>query len=169
MARGASAYLIKPVNQRSLLEEIDTVLARQGRVLIVEDDLDTAKLLTRALRRVGFTTEAASDGYEALAAARRVRPNVIIMDLRLPGMDGYEALSHLKRNITTGTIPIIAISAHVTNPVAERERLIVLGATDFLPKPIDIEELIEAVDRATKLGRLASLPTTHNSQATRKA
>jgi len=167
MARGASAYLIKPVNQRLLLEEIDTVLARQGRVLIVEDDLDTAKLLTRALRRVGFTTEAASDGYEALAAARRVRPNVIIMDLRLPGMDGYEALSHLKRSITTGTIPIIAISAHAANPMAERERLIVLGATDFLPKPINIEELIATVDRATKLGRIASLPTTHNSQATR--
>jgi CheY-like chemotaxis protein/anti-sigma regulatory factor (Ser/Thr protein kinase) len=156
MARGASAYLIKPVNEQLLLEQVDTVLTREGRVLIVEDDPDTTDVLVRALRRVGFATEAASDGYEALAVARRVRPDVIIMDLRLPGMDGYEALSHLKRNITTGTIPIIAISAHVTNPVAERERLIMLGATEFLLKPIAVEELITTVDRAMELGRVHS-------------
>jgi CheY-like chemotaxis protein len=157
MGRGASAYLVKPVNEQLLLEQVNTVLTREGRVLIVEDDQDTADLLTHALRRVGFTTEAASDGYEALAAARRLHPDVIIMDLRLPGMDGYEALSHLKRNIATGTIPIIAVSAHVTNPVAERERLIMLGATEFLPKPIAIEDLIYTVDRATEPGRGRSI------------
>ena len=125
-------------------------------VLIVEDDQDTVDMLTSALRRVGFTTEAARDGYEALASARRVRPDVIIMDLRLPGMDGYEALSHLKRNIATGTIPIIAVSAHVTNPVTERERLVMLGATDFLLKPLNIEEMIKTIDRALATSR--SLP-----------
>jgi len=160
MARGASAYLIKPVNEQLLLEQVDTVLTREGRVLIVEDDPDTADVLIRALRRVGFATKAASDGYEALAAARRVRPDVIIMDLRLPGMDGYEALSHLKRNITTGTIPIIAISAHVTNPVVERDRLIMLGATEFLLKPIAVEELITTVDRAMAASRVNSLADT---------
>jgi len=157
MARGASAYLIKPVNETLLLEQVNTVLTREGRVLIVEDDPDTTDILIRALRSVGFATEAASDGYEALAAARRVRPDVIIMDLRLPGMDGYEALSHLKRNITTGTIPIIAISAHVTNPEAERERLLMLGATEFLLKPVAIEELIRTVDRAIELSRANNL------------
>jgi signal transduction histidine kinase/DNA-binding response OmpR family regulator len=154
MARGASAYLVKPVNEQLLLEKVETVLSRDGRVLIVEDDQDTADVISRALRRVGFTTETASNGYEALAAARRARPGVIIMDLRLPGMDGYEALSHLKRNMTTGTIPIIAVSAHVANPVAERERLIMLGATEFLPKPITIEELICSVDRAIESGHI---------------
>ncbi|GAB4529358.1 MAG: hypothetical protein Kow0063_06380 [Anaerolineae bacterium] len=167
MARGASAYLIKPVNEQLLLEQIDTVLTREGRVLIVEDDPDTINLITCALRRVGFTTESARDGYEALAAARRVRPDVIIMDLRLPGMDGYEALSHLKRNITTGTIPIVAISAHVTNPVAERERLIMLGATEFLLKPIAIHELIATVDRAIETGRARPMPDSLSGQAAR--
>jgi PAS domain S-box-containing protein len=167
MARGASAYLVKPVNERLLLEQVDTVLTREGRVLIVEDDPDTIDMVTRVLRRVGFTTESARDGYEALAAARRVHPDVIIMDLRLPGMDGYEALSHLKRNITTGTIPIIAISAHVTNPVAEREHLIMLGATDFLLKPIAIEDLILTVDRAIEMGRVRKPPATPATQATR--
>jgi CheY-like chemotaxis protein/anti-sigma regulatory factor (Ser/Thr protein kinase) len=159
MARGASAYLVKPVNEQLLLEQVNTALTREGRVLIVEDDDDTADVLTRALRRVGFTTEAASDGYEALAAARRLHPDVIIMDLRLPGMDGYEALSHLKRNVATGTIPIIAVSAHVSNPVAERERLITLGATEFLPKPITIGDLIHTVDRATESGHVPSMRT----------
>jgi PAS domain S-box-containing protein len=151
MARGASAYLVKPINEQLLLRQIGTVLSRRGRVLIVEDDQDTNDLLSRALRRVGYTTEAAKDGYEALACARRARPDIILLDLRLPGMDGFEALSHLKRNIATGTIPIIAISAHATNPVAERERLITLGAADFLLKPLGIEELITAVDRAIDL------------------
>ncbi len=154
LARGASAYLVKPVNEQLLLEQIEKVLTRQGRILIVEDDRDTVEMLTRALRSVGFATDSARDGYEALTYARRTRPDVILLDLRLPGMDGYEALSHLKRSISTGTIPIIATSAHVTNPVAERERLILLGATDFLPKPLSIEELIAALDRATELSRI---------------
>jgi CheY-like chemotaxis protein len=154
LGRGASAYLVKPVNEQLLLEQIEKVLTRQGRILIVEDDRDTVEMLTRALRGVGFATESARDGYEALTLARRMRPDVILLDLRLPGMDGYEALSHLKRSITTGTIPIIATSAHVTNTVAERERLILLGATDFLPKPLEIEELIAALDRATELSRI---------------
>lgn len=160
VARGASAYLVKPVNEQLLLDQIETVLTRQGRVLIVEDDEDTVEMLGRALRRVGFTTETARDGYEALASARRVRPDVILLDLRLPGMDGYEALSHLKRSIVTSTIPIIAISAHVTNPMAERKRLIMLGATDFLPKPLAVEDLISTIDRVIEEARAPNLPTT---------
>ncbi len=160
VARGASAYLVKPVNEQLLLDQIEAVLTRQGRLLIVEDDEDTVDMLARALRRVGFSTETARDGYEALAAARRIRPDVILLDLRLPGMDGYEALSHLKRSIVTSTIPIIAISAHVTNPEVERKRLIMLGATDFLPKPLAVEQLIAMVDRVIKAARAPNLPTT---------
>jgi PAS domain S-box-containing protein len=163
VVRGASAYLVKPVNEQLLLDQIEAVLTRQGRVLIVEDDEDTVDMLARALRRVGFTTETARDGYEALAAARRIRPDVILLDLRLPGMDGYEALSHLKRSIVTSTIPIIAISAHVTNPEVERKRLIMLGATDFLPKPLAVEQLIATVDRVITAARAPNLPTPSDS------
>lgn len=164
MARGASAYMVKPVNEQLLLEQVETALTRQGRVLIVEDDLDITDMLTRTLRRVGFTTESAGDGYEALAAARRIHPDVILLDLRLPGMDGYEALSHLKRNIATGSIPIIALSAHVSNPVAERERLIMLGASDFLLKPLGIEEVVTAVDRAIDLAQGRNLSVRNDDQ-----
>jgi PAS domain S-box-containing protein len=153
MARGASAYLLKPFNEGLLLDKVETVLARHERVLIVEDNKDTADMLTRTLQHAGFATEVASDGYEALAFARRTRPDVILLDLRLPGMDGYEALTHLKRGTATGAIPIIAISAHVTNPTAERERLISLGAADFLLKPLGPEGLISALDRALEAVR----------------
>jgi PAS domain S-box-containing protein len=163
MARGASAYLLKPFNEELLLDKVVTVLARHGRVLIVEDNKDTAGMLTQALQHVGFATEVANDGYEALASARRTRPDVILLDLRLPGMDGYEALTHLKRGTATGAIPIIAISAHVANPAAERERLIALGATDFLLKPLGPEGLISAVDRALEAARAGNLPVSNNS------
>jgi PAS domain S-box-containing protein len=165
MPRGASAYLIKPVNEQLLLDQVEAVLTRQGRVLIVEDDQDTLTMINRALRRVGFTTDIAGDGYEALASARRFRPDVIILDLRLPGMDGYETLSHLKRNVATGTIPIIVTSAHVTNPVAERERLIALGTVDFLLKPLQVEELISTVDRAIEIARTRPVVPVSNAQS----
>jgi PAS domain S-box-containing protein len=163
IARGASAYLTKPIQESVLLQQVEAALSRQGLVLIVEDDPDTVEMLNRALRRVGFSTEAATDGYEALASARRARPDVILLDLRLPGMDGYEALSHLKRSITTSTIPIIAVSAHVANPAVEHKRLIMLGAMDFLPKPFVIEELIAAVDRAIEASRNPSVPVASNN------
>ncbi len=157
-ARGASAYLGKPFSAQLLLDQVEMALARHGRVLIVEDHKDTANMLARALQNVGFSTEIARDGYEGLVSARRARPDVILLDLRLPGMDGYEALNHLKRSTTTVTIPTIAISGQVTNPVAERERLIMLGATELLLKPLDIEELISAIDRAMELTRASDLP-----------
>jgi CheY-like chemotaxis protein len=87
-----------------------------------------------------------------------------LLDLRLPGMDGYEALSHLKRSITTSTIPIIAVSAHVANPAVERKRLLMLGAVDFLPKPFVIEELIVAVDRAIEANRNPMLVASNNDE-----
>ena len=118
------------------------------RVLVVEDDADTLGLLSAAVRQIGFTPLVAANGYEALAIARRYRPDLILLDLRLPGMDGYEALTHLKRDAVTQTIPIVAISAHVVDTKQERKRLIALGAASFLPKPFSIEELLTEVEAA---------------------
>jgi two-component system cell cycle response regulator DivK len=92
----------------------------------------------------------AADGYEALAMTRRHRPDLILLDLRLPGMDGYEAVTHLKRDAVTQTIPIIAISAHAVNTEEERKRLIALGAVSFLPKPFSIGELLDEIELALK-------------------
>ena len=145
---GAADYLTKPVENEDLLRSVEKALTWQGRVLIVEDDPDTVGLLSATMRQIGFTPLLAANGYEALAQARRYRPDLILMDLRLPGMDGFEALTHLKRDAVTQTIPIIAISAHVANVEKERKRLIALGATSFLPKPFSVEDLLAEVEMA---------------------
>jgi PAS domain S-box-containing protein len=145
---GAVDYLTKPVDSSVLLSSVEQALTWQGRVLIVEDDPDTVGLLSSTMRQIGFTPLVASDGYEALALARRYRPDLILLDLRLPGMDGYESLTHLKRDAVTQTIPIIAISAHVAHVEQERNRLIALGAASFVPKPFSVEDLLAEVEVA---------------------
>lgn len=155
---GIVDYLTKPVGREELLQRVESALTWQGRVLIVEDDADTVGLLSAAMRQVGFTPLVAGGGYEALATARRYRPDLILLDLRLPGMDGYEALAHLKRDAVTQTIPIVAVSAHVANAAQERKRLVALGAASFLPKPFSIEELLDEIEAALQpVQRPASL------------
>lgn len=148
---GVADYLTKPVDGEALLESIEQALSWQGRVLIVEDDRDTVGLLAATMRQIGFSPLVAADGYEAMTMTRRYRPDLILLDLRLPGMDGYEALTHLKRDAVTQTIPIIAISAHVADTQQERKRLIALGAASFLAKPFSISELLGEVEEALQL------------------
>ena len=147
---GIVDYLTKPVTNEDLLRSVEKALTWQGRVLIVDDDADTVGLLSAAMRQIGFTPLVAADGYEALALARRHRPDLILLDLRLPGMDGYEAVTHLKRDAVTQTIPIVAISAHAANAEEERKRLVALGAVSFLPKPFSISELLDEIEVALK-------------------
>jgi len=155
---GAVDYLTKPVDRELMLQSVEQALTWQGRVLIVEDDPDTVGLLEATMRQVGFTPLVASDGYEAMTMTRRYRPDLILLDLRLPGMDGYEALTHLKRDAVTQTIPIIAISAHVADVDQESKRLVALGAASFLPKPFSIGELLNEVEAALKSISGPSLP-----------
>jgi len=147
---GAVDYLTKPVECGNLLRSVEKALVWQGRVLIVEDDADTGGLLSAAMRQIGFTPLVAANGYEALALTRRYKPDLVLLDLRLPGMDGYEALIHLKRDTVTQIIPIVAMSAHVVDPEQERKRLIALGAASFLHKPFSIEDLLVEVEAALK-------------------
>jgi PAS domain S-box-containing protein len=147
---GAVGYLTKPVARDDLLHSVEQALTWQGRVLIVEDDPDTVGFLEAAMRQIGFTPLVAADGYEALTMTRRHRPDLILLDLRLPGMDGFEALTHLKRDAVTQAIPIIAISAHVADTERERKRLLTLGASSFLPKPFSIGDLLGEIEAALR-------------------
>ena len=145
---GAVNYVTKPINEEQLLTAVESVLARKGKVLIAEDDPDTNSLLTELLIRQGFETVRALNGYEALAAAYRERPDLILLDLRMPGMDGYEALTRLKRDPATRDIPIIAISAHSADVEMERQRLQALGVREFLSKPFSFDLLLGEIERA---------------------
>ena len=144
---GAVGYLTKPIDEQRLINSVQTILDHKAKVLIAEDDPDTAGLLTQMLEHYGFQTLHAVDGYEALAMARRERPGLILLDLRMPGMDGYEALVRLKRDEETCDIPIIAMSAHAPDYESAREKLLSLGATEFLSKPFTIDQLVAELEK----------------------
>lgn len=150
---GAAGYLTKPIDRDELLNAVQTALSRRGRILVVEDDVDTIEMLRIALRRVGYNVDIAANGYEALSLARRWRPQAIVLDLRLPGMDGYEALTHLKRSLVTQSIPIIVISAHVADPDKEIIQLKAMGVRSFLPKPFSVNRLVAEIGRVTNTVR----------------
>jgi CheY-like chemotaxis protein len=121
-------------------------------VLIAEDHPDTAEMLITLLRECGYEPLYANDGYETLAIARREQPGLILLDLRMPGMDGYEALTRLKKDPETRKIPILVMSAHAADVVQERLRVRGMGAEDFLPKPFSLENLLVEIERVTVSG-----------------
>jgi CheY-like chemotaxis protein len=144
---GALDYIVKPVDENQLLETISQILHSKGKILIAEDTEDTATMLFELLSRYGYQTLLAANGYEALAVARREQPGLILLDLKMPGMDGYEALTHLKKDPQTRSIPILVMSAHAVDPVQERLRVQEMGATDFFAKPLSLDALLRGIQR----------------------
>ena len=111
----------------------------EATILIVDDEPQNRKLLEVLLRPEGYLTQVAASGEEALASVARCAPDLILLDVMMPGMDGYEVASLLKANPVTSSIPIIMVSA-----LADRSARIVgldTGAEDFLTKPVDRAEL----------------------------
>ncbi len=109
-------------------------------ILIVEDDDDIVELLAFNLQGAGFATETAKDGYEALTKARRTPPAGIILDLMLPGLDGFEVCKELKRDPKTAAAPIIMLTAR--GEEVDRIVGLELGADDYVVKPFSPRELI---------------------------
>jgi CheY-like chemotaxis protein len=142
---GAVDYIVKPLEEGRLLGSVSNILNRKGRILIAEDTPDTAELLIELLSGHGYQVFHAENGYEALAVARREQPELILLDLRMPGMDGYEALTRLQKDPKTRNIPILVMSAHAADPVQERIRLQAMGAKDFLSKPFSLDGLLDQV------------------------
>jgi two-component system, cell cycle response regulator DivK len=110
------------------------------RILYVEDNSDNVYMLTRRLQRHGFEVLAAGDGAAGIEVAHRERPDLIIMDLSLPVLDGWEATRRLKADALTASIPIIALSAHAMP--GDRERALAAGCDDYDSKPVRIERLL---------------------------
>ena len=115
-----------------------------SKILLVEDNEPSRDALGRRLQRRGYDVVPAVDGLEAVSTAREVLPDLILMDLGLPVMDGWEATRLLKADALTSRIPIIVLSAHaMTN---DREQALHAGADDFDSKPIHFERLIEKIE-----------------------
>jgi DNA-binding response OmpR family regulator len=116
-----------------------------GPVLVIDDDTDVRALLERALRRQGFEVETAGDGESGLAQAGARRPGVILLDMRMPGMDGFAVLRALKASKATADIPVITMTGSPDLRTDARARVLALGAADFVAKPFDIDMLVEEV------------------------
>jgi two-component system, cell cycle response regulator DivK len=116
-------------------------------VLIVDDNEKNRKLARDVLRAAGFRTLEAARGDEAIAVAAWSRPDVILLDLRLPDMDGTDVARGLRGGAETGRIPVVALSA---SPEAGSDRLLAAGFDGYLQKPIDVRAFPEQVRRFCK-------------------
>ena len=110
------------------------------KILYAEDNEDNIYLLTRRLGRKGFEVVVAKNGREALTLARSERPDLILMDLNLPVLDGWEATRQLKSSPELQAIPVIALTSHAM--AGDRERALAAGCDDYDTKPIDLTRLL---------------------------
>jgi CheY-like chemotaxis protein len=114
-----------------------------AKILLVEDSEMNRDMLSRRLSRKGFTVVIAIDGKQAVELAKSERPDIILMDLSLPIMDGWEASKAIKQTPETGSIPVIALTAHAL--AGDREKAIEAGCDDYEIKPLDFPKLLAKI------------------------
>lgn len=117
-------------------------------ILVVEDNELNRDMLTRRLQRRGYATLVAEDGERGLEAARQSRPQLILMDMSLPVMDGWEATRKLKSSPETAAIPIVALTAHAMS--GDRERALEAGCDDYDTKPVEFPRLLLKIEALLK-------------------
>ncbi|MBX0330564.1 response regulator [Oscillochloris sp. ZM17-4] len=131
------------------------------KILIVEDDKTNCDMLERLLSIHGYEVITAPDGAKALSAARDQQPDLIIMDMGLPILNGWQATYRLKSSSATCHIPVIALTAYALTE--DRTRCLAVGCDDYDTKPIDLPRLLGKIkthlDRATAVGFVVSMPT----------
>ena len=118
----------------------------KGRVLVVEDNIDNYELVRFVLERAGYDVFLAMNGRDGVAAARLQKPDLILMDLSMPEMDGWMAAEKLKADESTKSIPLYALSAH-TLP-SDRKRALDAGCDGYISKPIHMAGFLDVVERA---------------------
>ncbi|PYU44734.1 MAG: two-component system response regulator [Acidobacteria bacterium] len=114
------------------------------KILLVEDNEMNRDMLSRRLQRKGYSVVTAEDGEKGLLLARSETPDLILMDISLPAMDGWEVTRLLKANQSTRHIPIIALTAHAM--VSDRKKAIEAGCDEYDTKPVDFARLSEKIE-----------------------
>ena len=115
------------------------------KVLLVEDNEMNRDMLSRRLTRRGFEVVFAADGQQGVDLARSEKPDIILMDMSLPGMDGWEATRRIKADGTMRRIPVIGLTAHAMS--GDREKAIEAGCDDYDSKPVEIDRLLGKINR----------------------
>lgn len=113
------------------------------KILVVDDNRDNRELVVKVLKGRGYEMVEAIDGEDALQKAQEERPSLILMDISLPKIDGYEVTRRLKMHEEYRDIPVVALTAHVMK--GDKERAIEAGCVGYIPKPIDVHELPEQI------------------------
>jgi CheY-like chemotaxis protein len=115
-----------------------------AKILIVEDNEMNRDMLSRRLVRRGYEIVMAVDGEEGIAAAKAERPDLVVMDMSLPVMDGWEATRRLKAEPSTRGIPVIGLTAHAMG--GDREKVIDAGCDDYDTKPVELPRLLQKIE-----------------------
>lgn len=113
------------------------------KILYIEDNDDNVYMLRNRLTRAGFTVVVATDGVQGVAMAGTERPDLIIMDLTLPDMDGWEATRRIKADPATKHIPVVALTANAME--GDREKALAAGCDDFDTKPVELPRLLDKI------------------------
>jgi CheY-like chemotaxis protein len=119
-----------------------------AKILIVEDNEMNRDMLSRRLERRGYTTLIAVDGEAGVAKARADAPDIILMDMSLPVIDGWEASRQIKADPATASIPIIALTAHAMT--SDRDKAIQAGCDDYDTKPVELPRLLGKIEALLK-------------------
>jgi CheY-like chemotaxis protein len=116
-----------------------------AKILIVEDNEMNRDMLSRRLARRGYEVETAEDGTQGVAKAQELQPDLVLMDMSLPVVDGWEATRQLKAGEHTRSIPVIALTSHAME--GDREKAMAAGCDEYDTKPIDLAQLLEKMQR----------------------
>lgn len=119
-----------------------------AKILIVEDNVENWDMLSRRLQRRGYEVVIAGDGQQALDMARTEAPDLILMDMNLPVMDGWEATRRLKADPHTRALPVIAVTAH--GMAGDREKVLEVGCDEHHTKPVELTKLLAQIETALK-------------------
>jgi len=123
-------------------------------ILLAEDNDLNREMMSLRLEKAGYQVKLAENGWQCIEQAREQQPDLILMDLDMPVMDGWEATRLLKADQITSMIPIIALTAHALQD--ERESAIAAGCNDYDIKPVDFEQLLEKISQLIQAGPCSS-------------
>jgi CheY-like chemotaxis protein len=121
------------------------------KILIIDDNEENRDALSRRLQRRGFQVVLAEDGLEGMEKVRLEKPDVVLMDMNMPKLDGWEATRQLKADQATCNVPIIAVTSHAMS--GDRERSLEVGCADYHTKPVEMAKLLGQIEAILVPGR----------------
>jgi CheY-like chemotaxis protein len=121
------------------------------KILIIDDNEENRDALSRRLQRRGFQVVLAVDGLEGMEMVRLEKPDIVLMDMNMPNLDGWEATRQLKADPATRDVPIIALTAHAM--AGDRERSLEVGCADYHTKPVEMAKLLGQIEAFLAPGR----------------